>query len=93
MKTLASASKSVGTAIGKIPVINKGLVDKALVKTGEKLGDYSGKQIMTTMQSFVDKQYSHVRPFIENIEMVRDYYNKPLEIAFDSNNLYIGLIA
>lgn len=93
MKKLAGASKSVGTAIGKIPVINKGIVDEALVKTGERLGDYSGKQIMTTMQSFVDKQYSHVRPFIENIEMVRDYYNKPLEIAFDSNNLYIGLIA
>lgn len=82
MEKLAGASKSVGTAIGKIPVISSKVpVDKVLVKTGEKVGDYSDKQIKVTMQSFVDMQYNHMRPFIENIEMVRDYYNKPLEIA------------
>jgi hypothetical protein len=41
------------------------------------------------MQTLVDKQNSYVTPFVENIKTVNKLYNRPLEIVFDRENLYL----
>ena len=41
------------------------------------------------MQTLVDKQNSYVTPFVENIKAVNRLYNRPLEIIFDRENLYL----
>lgn len=41
------------------------------------------------MQTLADKQNSYVTPFVENIKKVNKLYNRPLEIVFDRENLYL----
>lgn len=85
---LSIASRVAGKAIEKVPVINKWQIDESLIETGDKIGDFSSKRTVKTMQTLVDKQNSYVTPFVENIKAVNRLYNRPLEIVFDRENLY-----
>lgn len=86
---LSIASRAAGKAIEKVPVINKSQIDESLIKTGDKIGDFSSKRTVKTMQTLVDKQNSYVTPFVENIKAVNRLYNRPLKIVFDRENLYL----
>lgn len=86
---LATASMFAGKTIEKVPVISKSQIDETLIETGNKIYDISSKQTVKTMQTLVDKQNSYVMPFVENIKTVSRLYNKPIEIVFDQENLYI----
>jgi hypothetical protein len=86
---LSIASRAAGKAIEKVPVISKSQIDETLIETGDKIGDFSSKRTVKTMQTLVDKQNSYVTPFVENIKTVNKLYNRPLEIVFDRENLYL----
>lgn len=88
LRGLSIASRVAGKAIEKVPVINKSQIDESLIETGDKIGDFSSKRTVRTMQTLVYKQDSYVTPFIENIKAVKSLYNRPLEIVFDRENLY-----
>lgn len=89
LSRLATASRFAGKTIEKVPVISKSQIDETLIETGDKIYRISSKQTVKTMQMLVDKQNSYVMPFVENIKTVNRLYNKPLEIVFDQENLYI----
>ena len=89
LKGVSNVSYAVGTAIEKIPIIGKLQIDEALIGAGERMDDFGGKRTDKTMQKLIDKRTSAVTPFVENIKAVNRLYNKPLEIAFDRENLYI----
>lgn len=89
LKGLSIASRATGKAIEKVPVISKSQIDETLLGTGDKIGDFSSKRTVKTMRTLVDKQNSYITPFVENIKTINRLYNRPLEIVFDRENLYL----
>ena len=92
INALASINKVAGDAIAKVPVISKSQIDETLVETSKRLGNFSSKKTKRTLEKFLDKQNSNVGPFIENIKTVNRIYNQPMELLFDQENIYYGLL-
>ena len=86
---LAVASKAVGTTVNKIPVISKSQLDENLIASSDKLTDYKAKRTEITLERLEGKENSSVEPFIENIIMIDQLYNQPLQMLFDQENIYI----
>ncbi len=91
LKGLKKVSKATGEAISKIPVINKGPVDEALIEAGSRLEEIESKRSVQQLKKLVDHQSSCVRPFVENIEAVDKLYNNNIGMVFDKDNIYIGV--
>lgn len=89
LKGLASMNKFTGEAIAKVPLISKTQIDETLISTGEKFGELDSKRTSETMKQFLEKQSAYVRPFIENTNKINSLYNQPLELLFDTENLYL----
>lgn len=87
---LSAINKGAGTAIAKIPGINKSQIDETLIEAGERIGAYKNRRVQTTMQQFLERQSSCVRPFIDNINAVNRLYNEPVTLIFNHDTLYLG---
>ena len=90
LKSLKVASNSTGKAIAKVPLINKGPVDEALLAAGDKLDEFNTQRVFSQMKKMAEHQSSCVRPFVENIEMTNRLYNHPLTMVFDQDAVYLG---
>ena len=88
---LSAINKGAGTAIAKIPGINKSQIDETLIEAGERIGAYKNRRVQTTMQQLLERQSSCVRPFIDNINAVNRLYNEPVTLIFNHDTLYSGL--
>ncbi len=84
-------SKATGEAIAKTPVISRGKVDEALIGAGSKLGQLDSRGVMDTMKVLMDVKDNCVRPFVDNIEMVNQLYNQPINVLLDGENIYLGV--
>lgn len=87
----SNLSNLTGGTINKIPVINKSNIEKTLIKVGDDLKTKSYKKTDKIIQLLIERQSSYVRPFVENINEINELYNKPLELLFDKDNIYIGV--
>lgn len=87
---LSAINKGAGTAIAKIPGINKSQIDETLIEAGERIGAYKNRRVQTTMQQLLKRQSSCVRPFIDNINAVNRLYNEPVTLIFNHDTLYLG---
>lgn len=87
---LSAINKGAGTAIAKIPGINKSQIDETLIEAGERVGAYKNRRVQTTMQQLLERQSSCVRPFIDNINAVNRLYNEPVTLIFNHDTLYLG---
>lgn len=87
---LSAKNKGAGTAIAKIPGINKSQIDETLIEAGERIGAYKNRRVQTTMQQLLERQSSCVRPFIDNINAVNRLYNEPVTLIFNHDTLYLG---
>lgn len=87
---LSAINKGAGTAIAKIPGINKSQIDETLIESGERIGAYKNRRVQTTMQQLLERQSSCVRPFIDNINAVNRLYNEPVTLIFNHDTLYLG---
>lgn len=87
---LSAINKGAGTAIAKIPGINKSQIDETLIEAGERIGAYKNRRVQTTMQQLLERQSSCVRPFIDNINAVNRLYNEPVTLIFNHDSLYLG---
>lgn len=87
---LSAISRGAGTAIAKIPGINKSQIDETLIEAGERIGAYKNRRVQTTMQQLLERQSSCVRPFIDNINAVNRLYNEPVTLIFNHDTLYLG---
>lgn len=90
LKGLARFNRIAGEAIAKVPVISKSQIDETLTETGDKLGNFGSKRIEKTMKQLIEKQSNCVHLFVENINEVNRLYNRPIELLFDKDNIYIG---
>lgn len=87
---LSAINKGAGTAIAKIPGINKSQIDETLIEAGERIDSYKNRRVQTTMQQLLERQSSCVRPFIDNINAVNRLYNEPVTLIFNHDTLYLG---
>jgi hypothetical protein len=66
-------------------------VDEALIDAGSKLSQLDSRRKMDTMKVLIDAEDSCVRPFVDNIEMVNQLYNQPINVLLDGENIYLGV--
>src|SRR5690606_20729029 len=88
---LANINKVVGDAVAKVPLVSKSKLDETLIGSSDWLDKFNSRKTEQTMNQFLDHQNSSVHAFIENINLINKIYNKPLELLFDNNNLYLSL--
>lgn len=89
LKGLAKASGDAGRAIHKIPIIEKGPLDEALVSAEKSVSYYDRQQTEKGLQSFRDNMRSGAGQFADGIEQLSKLYNSPLEVLVDKNNMYL----
>ena len=78
-----------GKTIAKIPVISKSQLDENLIAKSDELLDKNAKKTEQTMIAFSENRTDDVKVFIDNIDRVNMLYNKPMDVLFDKDGLYI----
>lgn len=86
---LAVASKLMGEAIAKAPVISKSQLDENLIKASGKLNRHGEKRTTDALQGLIQNRASVTLPFIESLRSINDLHNKPTAYLFDGENNYI----
>ena len=89
LKGVGSVSKTIGSAVAKIPVIEKGPVDEALIKAGKALNYHGNRQAKDAMHEFRKNRDAGTGIFVENIEIINTLCNEPVELMFDDNVIYL----
>lgn len=89
---LASASKFMGEAIAKVPVVSKSQLDENLIEAGDKLDRQGSKRASEALEGLAQTRMSVILPFVENIRTVNGLYNKPVTYLFDGQNMYVQQI-
>lgn len=89
LKGLSVASTAVGKAASKVSLFNDTHLDKDFLEAGSKIGDYSSKRTENTMDKLSEDQQSGILPFIENITMINVFYNQPIQMLVDGENIYL----
>lgn len=91
LKGVAGLNRALGKTIAKIPKISEGQVDENLIEAGDKVQSFSEKRTENTMELFAHEYCTCVQPFVDNINAVNMVYNEPMELLFDSENVYFSL--
>lgn len=91
-KGLSKTTIAVGKVIEKIPIVGNTQADETLIAAGEKIGDKRYEKIRSQMKALIQRQSNFVRPFIDNINMVNELQNAPVQLLVDKDSLYIATI-
>ena len=91
LKGVAGLNRVLGKSIAKIPKISDGQIDENLIEAGDKVQSFSEKRTENTMELFAHEHCTCVNPFVDNINAVNRIYNEPVELLFDSENIYFSL--
>lgn len=83
------AGKAVGKVLAKVPALKKSEVDKALSSAGYKLKEVGAKHGKSAMKDFQNNRDAGIRFFINNIEVINQLSNQPVEVLFDKEEVYI----
>lgn len=89
LKGLSTISSGAGKLVEKIPGINRSQLDENLIKMGDKLRDSHSGRVENLTQLLTDSQKYYVSVFIQNIKTINTLYNKPVQLMFDEQNIYI----
>lgn len=93
LKGLTKISKATGEAVAKIPKVSDSQIDETLIAASDKLSVYQVKRIEMTMEQMISMQSTSTLPFIDNINTMNRIYNKPLELIFDGEHIYMDCVA
>ena len=91
LKGVAGLNRVLGKGIAKIPKISDGQIDENLIEAGDKVQSFSEKRTENTMELFTHEHCTCINPFVDNINAVNRIYNEPVELLFDSENIYFSL--
>ena len=86
---LGKVSKAAGEAVASMPLISKSELDENLIAVGDIIGSSDEVIRDNRLSQLVSKQSSYVTPYVDSIKMLGELYDKPLNILFDEDNLYI----
>ncbi|WP_346846353.1 hypothetical protein [uncultured Clostridium sp.] len=92
LKGLSKISSGAGKLVEKIPVISKSQLDENLIKAGGILQDVNTSRTQNMIQILVDSQTDYIGAFVENIQTIDSLYNRPVQLMFDADNIYIASI-
>lgn len=84
---VAGFNKLMGNTMSKIPGINETIFDEKLIEAGKKVHDMNTKQTKTTAGMFTEEDCDCIRPFIENIKILKVVFGGK-DIAFDKDFVY-----
>lgn len=84
---LADVSRSVGSFIGKIPLVKEGPVDEFLIGVGDSISESEKKQLKKTLAFFIQYKDSGLAPVAEHIAMINHLANKPVVMLYDKKIL------
>ena len=93
LKGLSKLSDGAGKIVEKIPVIGKSQLDENLIKAGGILQDVDTNRTQSVIQILADSQTDYISSFVENIHTIDNLYNQPMQLMFDSENIYISKVA
>lgn len=82
---LADVTRSVGSFIGKIPVVKDGPVDEFLIGVGDSISDAEKKQLEKTLAFFMQYKDSGLIPVAEHIATINLLSNRPVVMLYDKN--------
>lgn len=85
---LADVSRSVGSFIGKIPLVKESPVDEFLIGVGDSISDAEKQRLEKTLAFFIQYKDSGLIPIAEHIATINHLSNKPVVMLCDNNNLY-----
>ena len=91
VKGISKLSIGMGEVVAKIPKLSDTQLDENLVEAGDKLTAHSNKKIEKRMKNLIDVNSNVVLPFVNNIRMIDNIYNKVEKIGFDKDNVYLKL--
>lgn len=84
------ASKALGKTIHKIPVIEKGPVDEALMSLGDKANSFKDKNVVDALSDLRNYKDLNIGEFKDQYAKIDMIYNQPLSFMFDTqNNVYV----
>ncbi len=86
---VAKGHKDLGQAIANNDVLNKGLVDEALLGIGDQIDKMGSKGINEVLTQFRTCERTNVEPFVSCIAEVDRLHNKPMSILIAGDKLYI----
>lgn len=86
---LARLSKSVGNAIGSIPMIKNGSVDEILIAAGESIDAADRKSLEDTLSFFVKHKSSDLIPLAEHLDVINQMANEKTEVVMSDNVIYV----
>ena len=86
---LGNVAKAVGQKIAAVPVLNKGLVDEALISAGETLGKHNKDTVAKKLEQFAPLGDSRMDAFIENVRTIDVLFSRPEAMITDGEYLYI----
>ena len=82
---LADVTRSVGSFIGKIPVVKDGPVDEFLIGVGDSISDAEKKQLEKTLAFFIQYKDSGLIPVAEHIATINQLSNQPVVMLYNKN--------
>lgn len=92
LKSLAGASRIAGKTISKVPGMGESQLDSTLIDRGDKLTDFASRRTEEIVKLLGDSQTDFIQPFIDNIAMIKRLHNDPVEVVFDSENIYFAVL-
>lgn len=93
MSGLATVSKIMGSAISKVPVINKSQLDENLIDAGDKLDTHEEKRTFAVLSGLTQNRMNVTISFVENIREINHLYNRPNRYLIDGDDIYIQQIS
>jgi len=89
VKSMANMDRFTGNVFAKTPLINKTPIDETLINAGDWLAGLGSEKIEKRISSLSSCKDSGIYVFADNINKINELYNKPLEIVFDEEYIYI----
>ncbi len=89
LKGLGTASKAVGKAIERIPVVSQGPVDEFLQGSGQQMRENVVQLEKKTVKAFAKLSNPGVGVFAEKMNDLIQIYGKTNEICFDDKEIYL----
>lgn len=93
LKGLSKISSGAGKLVEKIPVISKSQLDENLIKAGNALQNIDSNRMQNTMRLLAGGKIDYISSFVENIRTIDVLYNQPMQLMFDSENIYVAQIS
>lgn len=91
---VAKATKTAGSAVAKIPVIGEHTqIDDNLIAIGEIIDDSDDAIKLGKLSDITAKQRSYIEPFVENIRVIGELYERPTTILLDEEYAYFEPIS